>query len=135
MEKKTSKKGIIIALIVLVAAAGIFCGIYFFLLPQTTTGAKDYSVTVVHADKSSKTFNYNTDEEYLGAALKTEGLISGDETEFGMMVETVDGERAVWDTDGAYWALYIGDEYASTGVDTTPVDDGGIYRFEYTLAS
>lgn len=134
-KSKVSKKGIIIAVIALVAAAGVFCGIYFFLLPATSKGAKTYTLTVVHADKNSKDFTLHTDEEYLGAALKNENLISGSESEFGMMVEVVDGERAIWDKDGAYWAFYIGEEYANTGVDATPVNDGDSFKLEYTLAS
>lgn len=137
MEQKTksSKKGIIIAVIALVVAAGVFCGIYFFLLPATSQGAKTYTLTVVHADKNAKDFTYHTDEEYLGAALKNEKIISGTDSEFGMMVEVVDGEEAIWDKNGAYWAFYIGDEYAMTGVDATPVNDGDKFKLEYTLAA
>ena len=134
-KSKVSKKGIIIAVIALVVVAGVFCGIYFFLLPATSKGAKTYTLTVVHADKNSKDFTLHTDEEYLGAALKNEKLISGSESEFGMMVEVVDGEQAIWDKDGAYWAFYTGDEYANTGVDATPVNDGDSFKLEYTLAS
>ena len=137
METKTksSKKGLIIAVIALVVVAGVFCGIWFFLLPATTQGAKTYTLTVVHADHNSKNFTLHTDEEYLGPALKNEKLISGTESEFGMMVEVVDGEQAIWEKDGAYWAFYIGDEYAQTGVDSTPVNDGDSFKLEYTLAS
>ena len=92
-KSKVSKKGIIIAVIALVVVAGDFCGIYFFLLPATSKGAKTYTLTVVHADKNSKDFTLHTDEEYLGAALKNEKLISGSESEWGMMVEVVDGEN------------------------------------------
>ena len=134
-KSKVSKKGIIIAVIALVVVAGDFCGIYFFLLPATSKGAKTYTLTVVHADKNSKDFTLHTDEEYLGAALKNEKLISGSESEWGMMVEIVDGEQAIWDKDGAYWAFYIGNEYADTGVDATPVHDGDSFKLEYTLAS
>lgn len=134
-KSKVSKKGIIIAVIALVVVAGVFCGIYFFLLPKTSQGAKTYTLTVVHADKSAKDFTYHTDEEYLGAALKNEKIISGTESAYGLMVEVVDGEQAIWDKDGAYWAFYIGDEYANTGVDATPVNDGDSFKLEYTLAS
>ena len=134
-KAKVSKKGVIIAVIALVVVAGIFCGIYFFLLPATSKGAKTYTLTVVHADKSAKDFTYHTDEEYLGASLKKEKIISGTESEFGLMVEVVDGEQAIWENDGAYWAFYIGDEYANTGVDATPVHDGDSFKLEYTLAS
>ena len=134
-KSKVSKKGIIIAVIALVVVAGVFCGIYFFLLPEAARGANTYTLTVVHADKSAKDFTYHTDAEYLGAALKNEKIISGTESAYGLMVEVVDGEQAIWDKDGAYWAFYIGDEYANTGVDATPVNDGDRFKLEYTLAS
>lgn len=134
-KSKVSKKGVIIAVIALVVVAGVFCGIYFFLLPATSKGAKTYTLTVVHADKNSKDFTLHTDEEYLGAALENEKLISGTEGPYGLMVEVVDGERAVYEQDGAYWAFYVGDDYANTGVDATPVHDGDSFKLEYTLAS
>ena len=135
MEKKTSKKGIVIALIVLVVVAGVFCAVYFWLLPATTQGTKAYTLTVIHSDLSSKDFSYTTDEEYLGPALKSEGIIDGTESEYGMMVEVVDGETAIYAESGAYWAFYIGDEYAMTGVDSTPVNDGDSFKLVYTPAA
>jgi hypothetical protein len=44
----------------------------------------------------------------------------------------VDGEDAVWETDNAYWSLYIGQEYATTGLSDTPVNDGDVFKLEYT---
>ena len=67
--------------------------------------------------------------------VKNEKIISGTESAYGLMIEVVDGEQAIWDKDGAYWAFYIGDEYAMTGVDATPVNDGDSFKLEYTLAS
>lgn len=133
MEKKTNKKTVIIAVGALVLLIGVFLTVWLLGRPRTTAGVKGYSVTVVHSDKSSKVFDFRTDEEYLGAALKNEGLVSGTVSEYGLMIETVDSERAVWAENGAYWALYIGGEYASTGVDSTPVNDGDSFSLEYTI--
>ena len=33
------------------------------------------------------------------------------------------------DSANQYWALYIGDDYSQTGVDTTPVNDGDSFKF------
>lgn len=96
--------------------------------------AKKYNITftVVHGDGTSKDFSISTDEAILGDALLAEGLISGDDGDYGLYVKVVDGETADYDTDGAYWALYIGDEMAMTGVDSTELTDGGTYSFVYT---
>lgn len=124
-----------IGVIALVAVIAIFLGVYFATRPQTTAGAKTYTVTVVHADGSSKDFTYHTDEEYLGAALLAEGLIAGDDGAYGLYVTTVDGEVADYDKDGSYWAFYVGEEYAQLGIDQTPVNDGDSFRLVYTVYS
>lgn len=128
-----NNKKLILALTAVVAVIAILLGVYFATRPAATAGAKEFTVTVVHADGSEKSFTYNTDEEYLGAVLLAEGLIQGVDGQYGLVMETVDGERAVWDENGAYWALYIGEEYAMTGVDTTPINDGDAFKLVYTL--
>ena len=47
-----------------------------------------------------------------------------------MYVKTVNGVTVDYDTDGKYWAFYIDDEYAMTGVDSTPITDGSSYTFK-----
>lgn len=125
-------KRMIVAVVALVVCIAVVLGIWMANRPETTTGSKAYTVTVVHKDGSEKDFAYTTDEEYLGAALVAEGLIAGEEGPYGLTLITVDGEDAVWETDNAYWALYIGEEYATTGVDTTPVNDGDSFKLVYT---
>lgn len=130
MKKNT--KLILAAIAVVVLIAALLC-IYFATQPKTAAGEKSYTVTVIHSDGTSKDFTYSTGEEYLGPALLAEGLVAGEEGPYGLTVYTVDGEDAIWDVDGAYWALYIGEEYATTGVDSTPVYDGSSFTLEYTL--
>ena len=99
---------------------------------EQTGTLKRIAVTVVHADESSKVFEYETDEEFLGPLLEKEGLILGEEGPYGLVIIEVDGEQAVYESDNAYWALYEGDEYALQGISTTPVVDEGIYKLVYT---
>jgi hypothetical protein len=61
------------------------------------------------------------------------GLIEGEDGPYGLMISAVDGEVADWNVDQGYWALYVGEEYATTGIDTTPVYDGSSYALEYTI--
>ena len=56
-------------------------------------------------------------------------LIAGDESEYGLYVKTVNGVTADYDKDRTYWAFYVNGEYANTGVDSTPVEDGAVYSF------
>lgn len=92
---------------------------------------KHYTFTVVDDKGESEEFALTSEAETVGAALLAEGLISGDESEYGLYVKTVNGLTADYDKDGHYWAFYIGEEYASTGVDQTPLEDGGSYSFKY----
>ncbi len=101
---------------------------------KTTEGEKSFTVTVVHADGTSKDFSYTSDELYVGAVLQEDGLLEGEEGEFGLYVKVVDGEKAVYEEDGAYWGFYVNGEYAAQGIDLTPIEDGAVYKLEYTKA-
>ena len=129
MKKNTKLILGIVALVVVIAA---LLGVYLATRPETSQGAKTFTVEVVHADGGSKTFTYHTDEEFLGVVLETEGLIKGEMGPYGLTIFEVDGERAVWEENGAYWAIFVNGEYGMTGVDTTPVDDGDAFKLEYT---
>ncbi|MBR4017733.1 MAG: DUF4430 domain-containing protein, partial [Oscillospiraceae bacterium] len=48
-------------------------------------------------------------------------------------IQEVDGEKAVFEEDNAYWAFYVDGEYAMLGIDQTPIEDGKVYRLAYTL--
>ena len=49
-------KKLILTLVAFVAVIGILAGIYFATRPQTQQGSKTITVTVVHKDKTEKTF-------------------------------------------------------------------------------
>lgn len=129
MKSKKSWLG----LIALVAVIAVMLGIYLAARPETEAGEKMVTVRVIHKDGGETAFSYKTGEEYLGTVLLAEGLIEGEEGPYGLMISSVDGETADWNKDQSYWALYIGEEYAATGVDTTPVTDGGEYSLVYTI--
>ena len=92
-------------------------------------GATAFTVEVAQLDGTSITFTVNTDKATVGEALLELGIVAGDDTEYGLYVKTVNGVTLDFDTDGAYWAFYINGEYAMTGVDATPVEDGASYSF------
>ena len=126
-------KKLIVIVLALVVVVGAMLGLYAATRPETAEGAKTFTVTVVHGNGESKEFTYNTDEEYLGPVLLAEGLVEGEMGPYGLMISAVDGEEAVWETNGAYWALFVGEEYATSGADTTPVYDGSVFKLEYTI--
>lgn len=126
-------KKTILAIIALVAVIAVFVGIYFATRPETTEGAKTITVTVVHKDGTEKSFTYHTDEEFLGPVLLAEELVKGKQDIYGLMISAVDGETADWNVDQGYWALYVGEEYATSGADTTPINDGDSFKLVYTI--
>lgn len=93
-------------------------------------GQTVFYFTVVDGQGNETAFEIHTGKETVGAALLEYGLIAGDESEYGLYVKQVNGITADYDVDKTYWAFYIGGEYASTGVDATPVKAGETYAFK-----
>lgn len=93
-------------------------------------GSVKITVIVVDADGNETDFVVNTDKETVGDALLEQNLIEGEEGDYGLYVKTVNGITADYDTDQTYWAFYVNGEYASTGVDSTPVNEGDTYEFK-----
>lgn len=96
------------------------------------TGATAFTFTVVDPDGKEVSVTVNTDKTTVGEALTELNLISGTDSEYGLMVDTVNNIHLSWDADQMYWAFYIDGEYAQTGVDSTDVVAGSVYKFEAT---
>lgn len=133
----------ILALVLIVAMALSFsaCGNNDGNTTTTTTQAsgeskKELSFTfkVVDLDGNEKPFDIKTDAKTVGDALVAEKLISGEQGDYGLMVDTVNGIKYDYNADGAYWAFYVNGEYAMSGVDTTDIVDGTTYSFVATKA-
>ena len=97
---------------------------------EPAVNAVSFTFIVVDNEGNEKTFNLKSAEKTVGDALLNEGLISGEEGQYGLYVKVVDGIEADFDKDGTSWAFYIGDEYAMTGVDATELKEGGTYTFK-----
>ena len=91
---------------------------------------KTFTFTVVHNNGEEKSFTITSTKKTVGEALIDEGLIAGEDSQYGLYVKTVDGETLDYDTDGKYWAFYANGEYAMAGVDTTNIVDGAAYSFK-----
>lgn len=124
-------KKLIIAVVALAALIALLAGVYAATRPETVEGSKHVTIVIVHSDGTEKTLEYDTDAEYLAELLLEKELAAGYESEYGLTIESVDGETAVWETDSAYWALYIGEEAAITGASGIVLTDGGIYKLVY----
>lgn len=85
---------------------------------------------VVDKDGNETRFEIHTDKETVGDALLEQNLIAGDESEYGLYVKQVNGITADYDVDKSYWAFYVDGEYATAGVDSTPVREGETYSLK-----
>ncbi len=93
-------------------------------------GKTAFEFSVVHKDGSQKVYNVKTDKKIVGEALAENGIIDGEQGDYGIYVKTVDGEKLDYEDDGYYWSFYVNDEYAMSGVDTTEIKDGENYQFK-----
>ena len=93
-------------------------------------GEKNFNFDVTFADGNIKHYIINTDKETVGEALLELDIIAGEDSEYGLYVKSVDGQVADFDKDGTYWAFYINGQYASTGVDSTSIENGATYEFK-----
>ena len=125
-------KKLLIAVIALVLVVAALAAVYFTSRPTTQEGSKAFTVTVIHADGSEKKFEYRTVETSLGTFLEEKGLIDSKGADQGMF-HSVDGEKADWNVNQSYWAFYIGEDYAMTGIFDTNIEDGAAYKLVYTL--
>ena len=129
MNKKT-----VISLIVLVVVVALIATAYFMFRPGGTLGPKAFTLEIVHKDGQTKTLELTASEEFLGEYLEKEGIIEGAEGPYGMYIAKVEGEKAVYEEDNAYWAFYVDGAYAALGVDQTPIENGKVYKLQYEAA-
>ena len=93
-------------------------------------GKTEFDFTVVDKDGNETAFEIHTDKEMVGEALMELNLIAGDEGAYGLYVKEVNGITADYDVDQTYWAFYINDSYAASGVDVTAIEAGAKYAFK-----
>ncbi len=93
---------------------------------------KTIAFQVVHKDGSTQDFEISTTAGTLREALEAEGLIAGEESSYGLYVETVDGETAD-EGNQEWWCLTKGGEMWNYGVDDTQIEDGDAFEFTLTV--
>ena len=130
MSKKNLNFIFSLALIVLIAVGTTACNEN----ENVSMTERHFKLEVVDADGIVTVIDVGTNQTTVGAALLAEGLIEGDVGEWGLFVTHVNGLRADFTEDNAWWAFYIDGEMAVTGVDDTDIKEGVTYAFIYTPA-
>ena len=91
------------------------------------SGAKTFPLEIIDKEGNSIKITVSTDKETVGEALLELGIVEGDAGEYGLYIKFVNGIEANYDVDATYWAFYINGEYAMTGVEMTPIEEGASY--------
>lgn len=142
--KQTNKKILALLMVVLMVTAFTSCGsnevqneesLWSSAIYTEDTefgeGAKLLGVKVT-AEEKSIVFTIRSDAETVGEALLENNLVEGSDGQFGLYISHVNGIKAVYEEDGAYWGFYNRDgEIMSTGVDMTEFKDGDVYELVY----
>lgn len=133
-KQKNSKLKIGIGIGCLVVLFAVLAVVYSVFGAKPVAGSKDITIEVVNKAAQSTVYEVSTDAEYLKQAMEeADGLsFEGTESEYGMMVNTVNGETADYSVDGSYWSFYVNDEYCNYGIDAQPVIDGDAFKIVYT---
>ena len=101
---------------------------------QTVTemgeGKNYFNLTVTDLNGQSSQFSIKTDKTTVGDALQELGLIEGEDGQYGLYVKKVNGISADYDTDKTYWAFYIDNELAMSGIDATDIVNGTSYALK-----
>ncbi len=128
------KKGLIITLsIVLVAIIAIFGALIVTQSDRFQKGDKDITVTVVYKDKTQKEFEISTNAKNLGDALLEKGLVTEEEHKSGFYL-TIDGIRADYTLDKAWWSFTQSGETMMIGANDAPITDGDCFEITHTPA-
>ena len=124
-----------IVFIALVMVLGLLMSGCSILNPKGNNEIKNFTVTITHSDGTQKVLTCTSDAEMVGDYLQAEGIVKGENGAYGLYIHEVDGERAVYEESGAFWAFYVDGEYGLTGVDQTEITEGVTYTFKAESAS
>jgi len=133
-----NKKSILVGILALVAVCAFFLALYLSMKPKAEAGTKAYTLEVVDDEGQSKVYTGRTEAEFLRDLmdeLVEQGDFSYDGTEgaYGLMIETINGVTPDYEKDGAYWAIYVNEEYGMYGADSQPVADGDAFKLVYEV--
>lgn len=128
------KKGLIIALsLVLVVIIAAFATLIIKQNNDVDYGDKVISVTIVNADKTQELIKISTDAENLGDALLQRNLVTEEEHQTGFYTY-INGVRADYTLDGAWWCFTKSGETMMTGANDTSITDGDCFEITHTPA-
>lgn len=92
------------------------------------TGSTTFTLIVEHVNDKKVTFTINTNKTILSDVLVELEILEGHDSTYGLYIDAVNGVTHDYNTDQTYWAIYEGDNYASTGIDGITIANGATYK-------
>lgn len=137
MEGKGTNKKILVAAILFVVIAVAAVLLWGKFKPTGVQGSKEITVTVVDDQGKETVYEHKTHQEFLRAATEEiEGLtIEGTEDVYGLYIKVINGVTADFETNGAYWALYVNEEYGTYSIDEQPITNGDKFTLKYEIGN
>ena len=135
MENKKMNKKVLLGAGILVVLIAVFAIVFALFRAKPVEGSKSITIEVVNKAQESTIYEVKTDAEFLRQDMdEAEGLTyDGSESEYGMMVSTINGEVADYNVDMSYWGFYVNGDYCNYGIDSQPVYDGDAFQIIYTV--
>lgn len=134
--KQRGKK--ILGIVILVIVVATMALLYAKFREKPVEGSKNITIEVVNSEKKSEVYELKTDAQFLEQAMdeaKEQGFTyEANEGPYGLSVSKVNEERAVYETDDAYWGFYVNGEYCNYGISQQPVEDGDAFKIVYEKA-
>lgn len=126
MSKK-QKVTLIMVFIAVITAAGVIAGVLNYR--ETQAGSKNFKVEVIsERDNYSKVTDCVSEEEYLGAFMRTFEGCEWEESEYGIYITGFDGMQQ--DLDNQYWwCITVNGEENNLGADQVVLTEGSTYTF------
>lgn len=134
-SKKQGNKKLLLGVAILAVLIIALGAVYFVFGPKTSEGSKAITLSVIDNTGAETTYDVKTDAEFLREVFdEVEGLtVEGTDGDYGLYINTVNGVTADFNTDGAYWSIYVNGEVGQNGADTQPVTDGDNYSIVYEV--
>jgi len=125
MKKKVLSVSLFLAVLLILAGVALS----FFGGNSEKSDMKNIQITVV-ANENSQLYDVETDCKYLGDALLKEGIIKGEDGQYGLFITEVAGIKADSDNE-EWWCITKGGESIQLGISSIEISDGE--KYELTL--
>ena len=124
---------IIILSLILVIIISAFSRLILKQENQVQKGDKVISVTIINEDKTQKLFKISTDSKTLGGALLQRNIVTPEEYKNGFYTQ-INGIRADYKLDGAWWCFTQNGEELIKGANYHYIKDGDCFEITHTPA-